>query len=404
MHIAFILKGYPRISETFIAQEILALEKKGFKIDIFSLRSPREKFTHQLNKKIKANIHYLPEYIYMSPIKIFVAWLKIKKLPGYKISKKEWIDDLKKDFSSNRIRRFAQAIVLSKEIPNTITHLHAHFLHTPTSVAYYASKILDKPYSISAHAKDIWTTNEWEKKKKLEGALWVTTCTEQNFKHLSGISPSSNINLVYHGIDFDRFPISEIKEKNDNNKDNSYPVVILSVGRLVEKKGYDILLNSLSLLPKELNWKLEHIGSGPLNNRLKKLSNKLGLNKKINWNGTLTQDEILKFYKQSDIFILASKVTLSGDRDGMPNVLMEAQSQGLACISTSLPSIKELIINNISGILVESESVNELKEAIIELINNPIKRKKIGLEGQKRLKEKFSMHYGIEKIAKLLLK
>ncbi|PPR79384.1 MAG: GDP-mannose-dependent alpha-(1-6)-phosphatidylinositol monomannoside mannosyltransferase [Alphaproteobacteria bacterium MarineAlpha2_Bin1] len=404
MHIAFILKGYPRISETFIAQEILALEKRGFKIDIFSLRSPREKFTHQLNKKINADIHYLPEYIYLSPLKIFLSWLKIKKLPGYKASKKEWLNDLKKDFSPNRIRRFAQAIVLSKEIPNTITHLHAHFLHTPTSVAYYASKILQKPYSISAHAKDIWTIKDWEKKKKLEGALWVTTCTEQNFTHLSNISPSTNINLVYHGIDFNLFPIRKILEKNNKYLERESPVIILSVGRLVEKKGFDILLKSLSLLPKELNWKLEHIGNGPLNYKIKKLADKLNLSNKINWNGTLTQDKILNFYKESDIFVLACKVTQSGDRDGIPNVLLEAQSQGLACISTSLPSIEELIINNISGILVKSGSVSELKEAIIELIKNPNKRKNLAAEGQKRVKEKFSMNYGIEKITKLLLR
>jgi len=403
MHIAFILKGYPRISETFIAQEILALEQKGFKIDIFSLRRPREKFTHQLNKKIKAKVYYLPEYIYLAPLKIFLSWLKIKKLPGYKLSKKEWINDLKKDFSINRIRRFAQAIVLSKEMPKTITHLHAHFLHTPTSVTYYASKILEKPYSISAHAKDIWTINEWEKKKKLDEALWVTTCTKQNFKHLSDICPSSNINLVYHGIDFDRFPTSNIIEKNHKDLKIDYSVIILSVGRLVEKKGFDILLNSLSLLPKELNWKLEHIGDGPLNKKLKKLSDKLGISNKINWNGTLTQDRVLNFYRESDIFVLASKVTDTGDRDGIPNVLMEAQSQGLACISTSLPGIEELIINNISGILVKSESVQELKKAILELINNPIKRKKLAKEGQKIIEEKFSMHNGIEKISKLFL-
>ena len=403
-HVAFILKGYPRISETFIAQEILALEKKGISIHIYSLRGPREKFTHQINKNIKATVTYIPEYIYKAPLKIFFSWLEIRKLPGYKHSKKEWIEDLKKDFTPNRIRRFAQAIVLSKELPNSISHLHSHFLHTPTSVAYYTSKILGKPYSISAHAKDIWTTKTWEKKKKLKNALWTTTCTKQNLEHLMDLAPKSNINLIYHGIDFNRFPLSKYEEKINKGLEKSSPLVILSIGRLVEKKGFDILLNSLSLLPNDMNWKLEHIGNGPLNKELKNLAKKLRLDNKINWNGTLTQEEIFKFYKIADIFVLASKVTSSGDRDGIPNVIMEAQTQGIACISTNLPSIEELIINNISGILVESGSIIELKEAIINLIMNPDIRKKLGCAGQKRVKEKFSMDFGIEKLSELLLK
>ena len=403
MHVAFILKGYPRISETFIAQEILALEQKGINIYIFSLRGPREKFTHQINKKIKAKVYYIPEYIYKSPLKIFLSWLKIRKLPGYKTSQREWFKDLKKDFTPNRIRRFAQAIVLSKELPSSITHLHSHFLHTPTSVTYYASKILGKPYSISAHAKDIWTTKNWEKEKKLKNALWTTTCTKQNQEHLLSLSPKSNINLIYHGIDFDRFPPTKEEEPIKKDLKENSPFIILSIGRLVEKKGFDILLKALSLLPNEINWKLEHIGNGPLSKELKTLSRRLGLQKKINWNGTLTQENISKFYQVADIFVLASKITNSGDRDGIPNVLMEAQSQGIACISTKLPSIEELIINNASGILVESGSTFELKEAMINLIMNPDIRKKIGYAGQTRIKENFSMHVGIEKLSKLFL-
>ncbi len=401
-HIAFIVKGYPRISETFIAQEIFALEKEGFKIHIFSLRGPREKISHQLNKNIRAKIYYIPEYIYKSPLRVFFSWIKIRKLPGYKVSKKEWLRDLKKDFTPNRIRRFAQAIVLSNEIPKTIQHLHSHFIHTPTSVAYYTSKILKIPYSISAHAKDIWTIEEWEKKKKIKDALWVTTCTEYNFKHLLSLSPFSNIHLIYHGIDFERFPITNNIRSKNTGLDKEFPVIILSIGRLVEKKGFDILLRSLSFLPSELNWKLEHIGSGPLKKDLEKLSIKLGLSKKINWNGSMTHERIINFYKKSDIFVLASKITSSGDRDGIPNVLMEAQSQALPCISTSLPSIEELIINNDTGILVESGSTSKLTEAIIKLIKNPKKRELIGYAGQKRVKEKFAMEIGIEKIAKLL--
>ncbi len=401
-HVAFILKGYPRISETFIAQEIQALEKKGFIIEIFSLRMPREKIQHKLTHQIKAKVNYLPEYIYKEPLRFFISWVKIRKLTGYKTAKKEWVKDLKKDFTINRIRRFSQAIILAYETPQQISHLHSHFIHTPASVTYYASKILGVPFSISAHAKDIWTIKNWEKKQKIEAASWTVTCTKFNYEHLKSISPSSKIILVYHGLDFNRFPLKNYNREPKNGMDTKKPVILLSVGRLVEKKGYDILLSALSGIPKEINWKMEHIGDGPLNNDLYKLCKKLMLTEKINWNGTLTHEKVIKYYSNSDIFILASKVTRSGDRDGIPNVLMEAQSQALPCISTKLPSIEELIIDKKSGILVNSNSAKELSEAIIDLIKNPGKRELIGSAGQARLKNEFSMDNGILKLYALL--
>ena len=400
-HIAFVLKGYPRLSESFIAQEILYLENLGLKISIYSLRKPTDVLIHSNHNKINAQVTYLPEYLHNNFFLLIKSWLKSRKYPGYKKALSLWLKDLKRDFSRNRFRRFGQALVLANQIPKNIDHIHSHFLHTPFSVAKYTSIIINKTFSISAHAKDIWTIPEWEIKEKLNSCSWLVTCTKYNFNYLNNLSNKNNVHLVYHGIDLTFF--STYKKTYDENIGLNFnnPIIILSVGRLVEKKGYDILMKALSKIDTKINWKLDHVGDGPLKVEIRNLANKLNISNKINWRGSLNHNEIVDLYKSSHIFILPSIITNSGDRDGLPNVLMEAQSQGLPCISSNLPSIKELIVDSKHGLLCEPGSVEQITDSITELINSPKKRKYIGLNGQKLVKEKFDVNPGIEKIYNL---
>jgi len=167
LRVAFVLKGYPRLSETFIAQEIAALEKRGLDILIVSLRRPTDGALHPVHREIKAEVLYLPEYLLLEPIRVVRAFFKTKNIGK---AAKVWLKDLLRDPTPNRIRRFGQALVLAAEAPKDITRLHAHFLHTPASVARYAALLRGLPWSGSAHAKDIWTIPEWEKREKLAAA------------------------------------------------------------------------------------------------------------------------------------------------------------------------------------------------------------------------------------------
>ena len=176
--VAFILKGYPRLSETFIAQEILALERRGIDIHIISLRHPTDPATHVVHDEIAASITYLPEYLHYQPWRVLRAWWIGRKLGGYAQVWRLWWQDFKRDPTRNRVRRFGQALVLATELDTEVVQLHAHFLHTPASVARYASVLIRKPWSVSAHAKDIWTSPDWElrreaRKLRLGGDLYV---------------------------------------------------------------------------------------------------------------------------------------------------------------------------------------------------------------------------------------
>ena len=191
--VAFVLKGYPRLSETFIAQEILALERRGLDILIVSLRHPTDKTVHPVHRQIAAGRLYLPEYLYQEPLRVWRGWRRASRLPGYRAARRVWLADLRRDRTPNRIRRFGQALVLAAELPGDIGRLHAHFLHTPASVARYAAMLRGLEWSVSAHAKDIWTTPDWEKREKLADAAWAVTCTGIGHAHLAaaGARPGS---------------------------------------------------------------------------------------------------------------------------------------------------------------------------------------------------------------------
>src|SRR5262249_17099103 len=146
-----------------------------------------------------------------------------------------------------------QALVLAAELPSNVDRLHAHFIHTPASVARYTAMITGLDWTASAHAKDIWITPAWEKGAKLAEAKWVVTCTETGGTHLASLAPRDDIvTLCYHGLDFERFPPAPARPLGGNGSDPRHPVILLSVGRLVAKKGYDDLLAALALLPSEL--------------------------------------------------------------------------------------------------------------------------------------------------------
>ena len=399
MRVAFVLKGYPRLSEAFIAQEIAALERRGLDILIVSLRRPTDDRLHPVHREIRAAVHYLPEYLLREPLRVLRAWLAVRKLPSYGKAKTIWLRDLRRDPTPNRIRRFGQALVLAAELPAGVARLHAHFLHTPASVARYCAVLRALPWSGSAHAKDIWTTPEWEKKEKLADCEWLVTCTRANRDHLAALAPAGRVELVYHGVDLARFPPHRVVRGASDGSDPRHPVFILSVARLVEKKGTDVLLEALARLPAGLHWRLVHAGGGPLKEQMQRRARRLGIAPRITWRGALAQDELVLEYRKGDLFALACRIARDGDRDGLPNVLAEAQSQGLACLATRVSAIPELIRDASTGVLVNEADTVAFAAALEALIRDPARRRALGDAGQAHLAREFSLESNFERLA-----
>ena len=397
--VAVVLKGWPRLSETFIAQEILGLERLGLDQVIVSLRHPTDKAVHPMHRAVRAPVLYLPEYLHREPLRVLRGLAAAARRPGFGRALRAWLADLVRDRTPNRGRRFGQACVLAAELPEGVGRLHAHFLHTPASVARYAAMMCGLPWSFSAHAKDIWTTPDWETREKLADAAWGATCTAVGAAHLRDLAPHpGRVDLVYHGLDLARFPDPPARPPRDGS-DPADPVRILSVGRAVAKKGFETLLDALASLPPGLHWRWTHVGGGERLAALKARAVDLGLADRIDWLGARAQDDVFAAYGAADLFVLASRVAEDGDRDGLPNVLMEAQALGLACVSTAVSAIPELIRDGETGLLVPPEDPGALAEALGALAADPARRAAVAAAGRARVLAHFTFAGGVGRLA-----
>lgn len=401
--VAVVLKGYPRLSETFIAQELLGLQERGVPFRIVSLRRPTDRATHPVHDAITAPVDYLPEYLHEEPGRVWRAWRIARTLPGYAAAAAIWRRDLMRDASRNRVRRFGQACVLAAELGPEYGSIYAHFLHTPASVARYAAIMRSIPWAVSAHAKDIWTTPDWEKREKLADAAWAVTCTDVGREHLADLAPEpERVALLYHGLDVSDFPEPPSRPPRDGSKTggDGDPVVLVSVGRAVEKKGYDVLLDALSALPESLDWRLVHIGGGALKAELAEHADRLGLSARIAWRGSQPRDQVLAALAEGDLFVLPSRIARDGDRDGLPNVLMEAQAMGLPVLSTAVSAIPELIRDGETGRLVPPGDRDALTKALGELITQPSLRASLAEAGRARVLSAFGHDANLDRLSR----
>ncbi len=385
--LGYILKGYPRISETFISNEILLLESYGFKIVIFPMRHPRESFCHESVKRIQAEVHYLPSHFLNDFFKLILPnialALKSPKRYGHAISVAA------KRFARTKkpatFKHFFQAgfMVNNHIIKNDavqLDHLHGHFAHSPTSVTMFASLLSGLSFSFTAHAKDIYTSNKEQLREKIEKALFVVTCTRYNAEYLQKIAGPSDtpIHCIYHGVDTGLFRSQGARENC------TPPYTLLTIARLTEKKGLPLLYKALANL-KTQGIEFHHtlIGDGDDRNKILDLINDLDLTDNCVWLGTQTHEEVLRHFQKCDLFLLSSRVAADGDRDGIPNVLVESLAMGVPAISTEVSAIPELIRHRHTGLIVPPDNSEAITDAIISLLNDATLRSKCIKEGRK---------------------
>ena len=386
--VAIVVKGYPRLSETFIAQEVLALQRAGLAMLIVSLRQPTDGAVHDLHREITAPILYLPEYLSDDPARLRAARSAAQRLPGYAAARALYLADVARDPTPSRHRRWGQALVLAAELPDDVGLLYVHYLHTPASVTRYAAAMRGLPYAFSAHAKDIYTTPRWELEAKIADASWGVTCTRANQDVLTALADlPEKVTLVYHGLDLSRFTAPA-------QRPSGGPLRILSVCRAVPKKGLDDLLRALAMLPDRLDWRFEHVGGGDTG-PLAALAERLGIAPRVSFLGAMAHEGVVAAYRRADVFALAARVAKDGDRDGLPNVIMEAMAMRLPVVSTRVSAVPEIVAEH-TGLLVPPADPAALAEALAALAAAPDRRAAMGLAGERRVRELFSPQPGID--------
>ncbi|GJD53403.1 D-inositol-3-phosphate glycosyltransferase [Methylobacterium crusticola] len=403
--IAVVVKGYPRLSETFIAQELLGLEARGFDLAIWSLRRPHDGAVHPMHARVRAPVAYLPEYLHRAPLRVLRGALAALRRPALgRLLRLAW-RDLARDPTPNRGRRLGQALVLARELPADVAHIHVHYLHTPASVARYAALLTGRSWSASAHAKDIWTTPGWELAEKLDDPrlTFAVACTRAGAAQLRGLAAEpGRVSLVYHGLDLGRFPPPPPARPPRDGADPADPLRIVTVGRAVAKKGFDDLLDALAALPPDLHWRLAHVGGGEALAALRGKAAALGLGARVAFLGPKAQPDVVALMREADLFVLPAKRAPSGDRDGLPNVIMEAASQGLAVVATDFAGIPEFLRDGIEGRLVPPGDWAALSNAVNLLARAPAARAALAAAALARLRAEFGAEGGFDAVAGLL--
>ena len=396
-----LVHAWPRLSMTFVAQELVGLESQGLNLWIATYGKP-DAIRHPIHDQLKAEVHRLADKGVDYP-RFLRAFFKVRRKPGFAAALALFRRSMKARATRREWRSFARGVIIAAELPADIRMVYAHFIGSATTVARYAAMIAGLPLAASAHARDIWTSSEDNIRDKLSAMDWCTTCTKLGAEYLQKLSGDpAKVHLIYHGLSFDRFPSDPPRRGNADGSDA--PVQLLSVGRAVEKKGFDVLLDALSKLPANLRWHWTHVGGGKILDQLQNQAEALGLSNRISSLGAQDQRQIIDLYRGSDLFVLPCREASDGDRDGLPNVLMEAQSQALACLSTDFSEIPELIIDGQTGVLVPPADAVALTEALDRLIRSPEEREQLGLAGYKRVRSKFEADGGIREIAGLLRK
>jgi len=405
--VAYILKGFPRLSETFITNEICRLEDLGMRLRLFSIKAGDQGKIHDAVSTIRAPLEYLPIVSSLSGSGLF-AWLRqnlqLFKSPHLYVLRRRPLKYLAtlmqalamtlkyRSEESGRprkvfVKEFLQAGSIAAKLIDdaTVRHLHGHFCHGATTVTWFASRLTGIPFSFTAHAKDIYVRdlnpgNLLE--KKLQAASFVATCTHANELHLKTRRPDCNsVYTIYHGLDTSFFCPADKKQRPLDTP------VIISVGRFVEKKGFTVLVDACERLRREgRKFRCMIIGErGDQFDTIRHQIDELDLASHVTLKSAVTQQELKRLYQQASLFALPCQVLDSGDRDGIPNVMAEAMASKLPVVSTSISGIPELVDNGVEGFLVPQRDSTALATAIGQLLENPQLRLRMGNNARQRI-------------------
>lgn len=353
---AYVLKMYPRFSETFIVSEILAREAAGDRIEIFSLLPPNDPRFHAELARVQAPVTYIDR-----PLKTVDLWESFKAAgeAGLTGALARNFAELAAAAPDDAVRAINLAIAVQHR---NIRHMHVHFASSATSVARLASAITGIPYSFTAHAVDIFheSVSSEDLRIKLEQAHHAVTISRFNLRYLRRRFPASTsrLHLVRNGLDLDHFPYRDPRPLGTT-------VRIAAVGRLVEKKGFQHLLPAAAeLLVQGFRLDMRIAGTGVLAEELGSSIEQLRLGDHVRLIGPQTQDQVHELLQSSDVFVAPCVIGADGNADGMPTVLLEAMATGVPCISTAVTGIPEVVKNGSTGVLVRPGSPRALARAI----------------------------------------
>ena len=389
--VGYVLKMYPRFSETFILNEVLAHEAAELDLEIFSLRPPNDGRFHEALAQVRAPVTYLPS---SRPNKVAELWQLLretkKQAPNFEPMLAEILEEDTRDIY--------QALLLAREVKSRgLTHLHAHFGSVATTVTRLAARFTGIPYTFTAHAKDIYheSVRPADLQRKLTDAAAVVTVSKYNLAYLKQHYdlPEDNVHCIYNGLDLDQFPYIS---------PDARPPKIVAVGRLVEKKGFTHLIDACKLLADQgRDFQAEIIGAGLLEANLRAQIDQLDVADQVTLIGPRPQGEVRRHVQQAAVFAAPCVIAQDGNRDGLPTVLLEAMALGTPCISTDVTGIPEVLRTGVTGLSVPQRDAEALAEALAFLLDDGALRVQVAMAARWLIETQFDVHHNAAKIRDL---
>lgn len=373
--IGYVLKRFPRFSETFILNELLAHEAAGADVRVFSLLAPPHEPRHARLEDLKA------------PVMVLKGYGK-----GQVCSPADLSNPL---FSGKTPAEIAALHAKAKAVADGakragITHLHAHFGSDATTVACLAAQAIGGTFSFTAHARDIYHTYVSEdadaamRQAKMRKAAFTVTVSDYNARHLKQLCPEARVVRLYNGIDLSAFtPV---------NPAHQVPGRLIAVGRFVPKKGFSVLIDACDLLRQQgVPFHLSLIGSGPLEDALQAQIAQNGLQDRVTLEGPLPQEQLVGKMAEAQVAVLPCTITQSGDRDGLPTVLLEAMARALPVVTTTVAGGPEIVEDGVTGRLCPPDNPALLADALGHVLSDTNMARAMGQAGRARAERLFDL-------------
>ncbi len=392
--IGYVIKMFPRLSETFILNEVLELEEQGLPLRIFSLKRPVDKVLHAQAVRVRSPIVYLPETILRAPLAILQG-----QLNTWRRHPRSWRHILRntcRRARSGDLLAFCQACCITQHLDG-IRHLHAHYANVPAKVALVVQRLTGATYSISTHAKDIFQNDPFAS-PKLRERMWRASFIVANSRfsaeHIrQGLNAQADIRVVHNGLDLSVFPYRRLAPAGGIAADTGAGLglpLILGVGRLVEKKGFTEFVSMCrSLKDRGVPFRAKIVGTGVLTPALKTQIRALNVGDRITLAGPMPHQLLRELYAQAAVFVLPCKLAADGDRDILPNALKEAMAVGVPVVTTRLDGIEELIQDGVSGLLVEPGDAVGLSAKVQSLLEDPALACRLSASARLVIEERF---------------
>ena len=378
--VGYVLKRYPRYSETFVVNEILALEQTGLAISIFSLRTPEDGHFQDAISRVRAPV----AYHVASGLRGDDFWRAVGDAGV-------WIDDIEDRLRVARgmdVRHVYQALRIASDVRRLgITHLHSHFATEATDVARLASWFSSVPYSFTAHAKDIFhdSVDVATLVSKMRSAAAIVTVSDYNARFLCSLpgAPTKRVVRIYNGLPLEEFAFREPADR---------PRRIVAVGRLVEKKGFSVLIEACAQLRAAgAEYRCEIIGSGDLEDSLRAQIGAAGLEDSIELVGPLPRRAVIGRVQNASVLAAPCVTGADGNRDGLPTVVLEAMALGTPCVATNVTGLPEIVRDGHTGLLVPEGRAQPLATALECLLDDVPLRVRLAQAARRQIETRFDI-------------